>query len=167
MANHYTKARTNYFVVRDVAALKEDLKAYVLLTTGWSENLYGGELILDENPNNVPAGAIALFCDGGWPNLDEDSVLDRLGDDDDDEDAASSAPLPHEDIYTLVASHLVDDEVAVFQEVGFEKMRYLAGTSVAVNAKGESQVIQLDDIYDIARKQLGAGSSGQITTATY
>jgi hypothetical protein len=54
-----------------------------------------------------------------------------------------------------VAAQLEEGHVAIYREIGFEKIRYLVGVTVAVNHKGETRVINLDDIYDLARKELG------------
>lgn len=55
------------------------------------------------------------------------------------------------DFFAIVAAHLADDEVAIFQHVGAEKLRYLSGYSLAVtnNDTGEPQyiTINIDDIY--------------------
>lgn len=59
------------------------------------------------------------------------------------------------DFCEIVSKHLADDEVAIFQEIGFEKMRYLTGYALAVNSKNESRQIGICDIYDLA-KELGA-----------
>lgn len=67
------------------------------------------------------------------------------------------------DVEALVAEHLVKGEVAVFMTVGWEKMRYLTGHARAVNSAGETRQVDLDDIYDLARRELGLN----VTTATY
>jgi hypothetical protein len=40
------------------------------------------------------------------------------------------------DLFGEVAGHLVEGSVAVFIEVGAEKLRYLTGWAVAVNSSG-------------------------------
>lgn len=54
-----------------------------------------------------------------------------------------------------LAKHLVEGEVAVYQEVGYEKMRYLTGYSTAVNSKGETVTVSINDIYRLAQEELG------------
>jgi hypothetical protein len=54
-----------------------------------------------------------------------------------------------------LAAILAPGSVAVMQEIGFEKMRYLSGFSRAINSAGESVSVSIDDIYDRA-KTLGA-----------
>lgn len=56
----------------------------------------------------------------------------------------------YESLSDLVAANLVDGDVAVFVEVGAEKMRFLGGHTVAVNARNERVVIDLEDIYQHA-----------------
>jgi hypothetical protein len=57
------------------------------------------------------------------------------------------------DFFGDLAAQLKPGWVAVVQEVGFEneKMRYLVGRAIAVNADGESVELSLDDIYESAR----------------
>lgn len=52
-----------------------------------------------------------------------------------------------EGLHDLVARHLIDGDVAIFMEVGATKSRYLGGVALAVNSKGETRRIDLDDIY--------------------
>ena len=80
---------------------------------------------------------VAVFADtddGSWP---------ACFDDDDGEPAGV-------DIVQYVADHLVDDEVAVFFEIGAEKMRYLVGIAECVNNKNERRYLSLPDIYKVA-----------------
>lgn len=51
-----------------------------------------------------------------------------------------------------LAAHLEDGWVAVVREIGYEKMRYLVGYTVAVNSRGESIEVSLDQIYDEAKR---------------
>jgi hypothetical protein len=46
-----------------------------------------------------------------------------------------------------VASHLVAGEIAVFMEVGSEKLSFLGGWAEAVRSDGEAVSISLDEIY--------------------
>jgi len=56
------------------------------------------------------------------------------------------------DLPQVISSHLVDGEVAVLMEVGSEKMRYLVGVAFAVNSRGKTRQVVLQDIYDKAKK---------------
>lgn len=146
MADYAANARTNYFIVKDVDALKADLNRYGITPASWAEARLGAEFILSEDAGNRPQGSIALFSLGSWPSLDEDFVAERLGIDDDE----TPVPNEHESLYELVAAHLVEGEVAVFVEVGMEKMRYLGGIALAVNSAKETRQVDLDDIYALA-----------------
>ena len=55
--------------------------------------------------------------------------------------------------------------VAIFIDAGSEKLRYIHGCAVAINSKGESVRIMLNDIYELA-KQLTEHPEN-ITEATY
>lgn len=144
MADYIATARTNDFRVKDIAALKDELRSYGITPAAPEEARMGAEFVLVENTD----GSIALYSYGRWPQLDDESVAARLDIDDEE------TPLPdqHEDLSALIASHLVDDEVAIFIEVGAEKMRYLGGSALAINAKGEHRRVDLEDIYDLARQ---------------
>lgn len=151
MSEYISKARTNSFIVKDVEAFKNDLLAYGVRPEPWSEARNGAEFIFDHTTGSEnPAGTVSLFAFGGWPSLDEEHVADRLGLDDDD-----VVTLKHNDLVQLVASHLVEGQVAVFVEVGAQKMIYLGGTAVAVNASGETRVVDLDNINALAQELTG------------
>lgn len=55
------------------------------------------------------------------------------------------------DFMAELAKHLVDDHVAVVIEIGHEKMRYLVGYALAINSKGETAEVSVDDIYAKAK----------------
>lgn len=122
MADFVGKARSNYFKVKDRDALAEAL-----------EGLDGIEIAEGEDDNE---GRVALVCTGGghgvWPTMDW---------------KAEDVDLP-----ALVAPHLEKDEVAVFIEIGSEKLRYLSGIAEAINHEGKRKRITLDDIYKQAEK---------------
>ncbi len=67
------------------------------------------------------------------------------------------------DVIDDVIPHLAPGEVAVFQEVGAEKLRYLVGYSVAVNDKGEKLWVDIEDIY----KKVEAAGWGTPTRVAY
>ena len=76
--------------------------------------------------------------ESGWPSF-------YLDEDDNDVEI---------DVVSLVSEHLADEEVAIFVEVGSEKLRYLDGFAVAINNKGETRSLSLDSITTLA-KELG------------
>ena len=61
----------------------------------------------------------------------------------DDEDA---------DFAKEVSQQLADGEVAIWMEVGNEKLRYVHGHAFAVNSKGKYKTVNLSDIYERATK---------------
>jgi hypothetical protein len=85
--------------------------------------------------------------DGAWPsyNLEEDAEFD---------------------LATELAEHLVPGQVAVLLEVGAEKLRYLTGLAIAVNAEGGMVQLTLSDIYRTAARAFRVIES-EITRAEY
>lgn len=132
MANYTAIARSNYFQVKNRTAFEEEAQLY---------NLTVRECV---DPQQRAKGLVMIHPDqegdcGGWPGF--------IWDDDLEEDVEF-------DLHGWLAGHLSEGQVAVLEEVGFEKLRYLVGVAVAVNSKGETRVVQLGDIYEQAR-QLG------------
>lgn len=128
MVNYYANARSNYFRVKDLTAFTREADRLGL------EILSG-----DGNGRVMVTPRLADFDDGAWPSVvwDEDT-----------------GEAENFDIAQWVAGHLEDGEVAIFQEVGAEELRYLTGYSIAVNSKGEKRVVALSDIWEQA-KELG------------
>ena len=125
MANYIAFARTNYFKVRDVEAFEK--------VAGKIEV----EIIESGDGDDTLYGLIWLG-EGGWPN-------DLY-----DEDAGEYEPF---DLYDEIGAVLAPGEVAIFMEIGYEKMRYLTGYAIAVHSSGEWTRIGLEDIYVQARNQ--------------
>lgn len=91
---------------------------------------------------------VCLFSEaegGGWERYDED------------EDAFVN-------VVDMIAEHLADGECAIFQHVGFEKLRYLTGYAVAVHSTGEHIEVDIDSIYKLARDRFGLT---EVSTAQY
>ena len=59
------------------------------------------------------------------------------------------------DFVAELSKHLTEDSVAVLLETGAERLRYLVGQAIAVNAKGETIEVSLEDIYPLAEAQFG------------
>lgn len=68
------------------------------------------------------------------------------------------------DLVAEISSHLADGEVAILQEVGAEKLRYLTGYSIAVNSLGQTFSVDIDDIYQKVRD---AGWSSTPSTVAF
>ncbi len=85
--------------------------------------------------------------DGAWPSydLEEDAEFE---------------------LATELAEHLVPGQVAVLLEVGAEKLRYLTGLAIAVNAEGGMVELTLSDIYRTAARAFRVPES-EITSAEY
>lgn len=56
------------------------------------------------------------------------------------------------DFLAELASHLAPGWVAIGQEIGYEKYRYLVGCAFAVNSKGRVRQISIESIYGRAKK---------------
>jgi hypothetical protein len=139
MANHYGTARSNYFRVKDPDAFKAAMGAIPGLGV-WERQIGGnGENVLYFGVYEDDGDA-----SGFWPSNNHET----------DEEI---------DVFGIVASHLQEDQVAVFMRSGAEKMRYITGAATAVNAKGEQVSVDLDDIYELSRAEWGITP----TTATY
>lgn len=162
MANYLAKSRTNYFRVADLESFTADLTRHGLTPGGWDDH---SDLVLDRDITNRPEGAIALFYDGDWPMLDEDSVAMRL-DLEDAEDSDQPVKTDYDELYELIAAHLVESDVAVLIGVGSEKMAYFGGAALAVNSRGDMEMVMLDDIYAKAEK-LKLTPEAVVTDASY
>jgi hypothetical protein len=148
MADWYGSARTNYFKVKDSEAFQAAMTKLDLQI--WP-NTQSAHNALGERTEVTVPDSFALGGEsdkGGWPS----SIYDEDTDDYIDVDIAD-----------LVASHLVDGEVAIFMECGAEKLRYITGNATAINSKGERRDIALSNIYDLAKEL----SDGDITEASY
>ena len=142
MANYYATARSNYFAVKDEQAFRE-----------WAGHL--GLTVLEPDPGNKTANGIRRFGIASGSDGDSGSWPDSTYDEDADE-------INEIDLAEQLAAHLADDEVAVLMEVSHENLRFVAGTAVAVNNRGETVSIDLDLIYHAAR-----GLGPNITLAEY
>lgn len=132
MANWIGVARSNYFRVKDVDEFKKEMEGFP-----------GVRVVEDKKEGEAPH--FALFGDEGyWPTHRDisDPENDTYGDEEVEFDA-------------VVAAHLPDDEVAVFQVAGFEKERYVTGYAFAVNSKGEQLDVTIDSIYEMSRDKWG------------
>jgi hypothetical protein len=138
MATYFSTARTNYFRVKDVDAFNK-----------WIEQFSGLETIVQE-----AQGTVGILFDDGVPNERWETEKDADGNEHDVDVEV--------DFMEELALHLADNEVAILQESGAEKLRYVNGYSIAVNNKGERREISINNIYDLA-KQLGTN----ITRAEY
>jgi len=136
MANYYAHCRTNYFKVKDPNAFSE---ALLDVPDIMFEESDGAFMIWGNNPDGA-----------GWPTMifnDETNDWDDF------------------DLPLFVADYLADDSVAIFMEVGYEKIRYLVGYAIAVNSKGETRDVSIHDIYEKAVEL--TNNPDNITAAEY
>lgn len=68
------------------------------------------------------------------------------------------------DVVQRVAKHLADNSVAIFMSVGHEELRYLTGTSIAVDNTGTTKTLDMYDIYQVAAETF---QGKEITLAEY
>jgi hypothetical protein len=129
MANFYGQTRSNYFAVKDAEAFTAELENYPV------------KVITQEKDGVTLYGFLDSDDDGGG------DIWTIHNDEADDNDEI--------DYVEVFKRHLQDDWVAVIVSSGAEKYRYLQGDAVAYNNKGESRVISIEHIYDLA-KDLGS-----------
>ena len=87
----------------------------------------------------------ALLADEGWPS--------SWSNDDD------------LDIIQELHPYIADGDVAVLMGSGYEGMRYVDGVAVAVNNKGETRRVSLEDIYKLAEDLAAPGT--KVTLARF
>ena len=140
MANYYETCRTNYFRVKDVGAFK-----------AWMDTVPGCTLYEGPEKNGM---FCVLFDEEGYPNVRYNEENGGKADAD---------PYEEFDFMEELAPHLADGSIAVVVASGAEKMRYVCGWASAVNNTGKQVYININSIYDLAKKELG----GEATPAEY
>jgi hypothetical protein len=128
MANYYGAARSNYFLLKDPDAFIEAVDDIQGLE-------YQRSRVLEE-----PYYMVYSSWPNGWPSLHIDNNGDEIGD---------------FDVLEFLSDHLADGEVAIIQEVGHEKLRYLFGQAMAINNKKEKRSIDLNLIMEMALELKG------------
>lgn len=124
MANYYGTSRSNYFKVKDTEAFIAEMSELNVEVWNDRDDERVGIYVEDGDSNT-------------WPN---DKYNEETQDYDDIE------------MTKVVAGHLVEGEVAILEEIGAEKLRYLCGYALAVNSKGETREVSLSNIVDLARE---------------
>lgn len=80
--------------------------------------------------------AAGYGTDGYWPSREGEDGIDA-------------------EIWDVVAPHLIDGSIAVFQTAGAEKLRYVSACSVAIDNTGRTVIVDIDDIYRKAEDAFG------------
>lgn len=137
MANWYGLTRSNYVGVKDPDKFKE-----------WMSNFADLQLITKMTKDSKTLyGFHDISGEGGIPSYYEDVDGNEVD----------------VDFLAEFAKHLNEDQVLIIMQAGHEKARYASGYSIAVNHKGQTIQLDLDDIYDKARRLFGITP----TLATY
>lgn len=126
MANWYGSARSNHFKVKDLEAFKKAL-SHVEISVHYNEENDTCVMLSEEEYGAFPSSY--------YSEEEEDSI--------------------DFDIASVVAPHLLDDQICVLVEVGAEKLRYLSGYAFAFDSTGEMISVSLDDIYAKAEERFG------------
>ena len=122
MANYYASAKTNSFQVNNVDDFENELEKFDDL-----EVISNKETSMVTIYSNSETGFV-------WDYFDEE--LDDY---------------VEVDWQAIFQKHLADGWVAIIQEVGNEKLRYLGGLAVAFNNKGETIDININNIFELAK----------------
>lgn len=140
MADWTGAARSNWFAVKNVDEFRFEIEQLT------------GEVTVEVSRKPGKENYVTLLADswnGSWPATtgDGDIVIDWAG---------------------RISPHLVPGHICVIQEVGYEKLRYMTGWSLAINANGTTVYTDLNDIIDNAAADLKiAGTETHITAAEY
>lgn len=147
MSQFNAKTRTNLFSVHDVEEFRAALADNGLPTCTWQDRDQSGwGHVLDVVVKDGLTG-VALCIDGQMPCLEAPEGQEEWSGD-------RFADLPE-----LVADHLVEGSVAIFVEVGTERFAFFGGTALAINARHETRLVMLDDIYGKAEELVPEGTA--------
>jgi hypothetical protein len=128
MANDLGAARSNYFHVRDADAFRAALSAASADLGVW---VHG---------DGADPHFLAIYSEdadtGCWPSGHYDEQDDWV----------------ELDLVELIAPHVIDTDVVVLMEAGFQKLRYVFGNAVAFNHTGDTRQVNLNSIYDLGRE---------------
>ena len=132
MANYYAYSRSSYFKVKDLEEYKD-------FCNKWDLTLISRE----DKEEGTLHGFIVETDDGMIPSYYYDEEIDDYIDDE-------------EDLFLKeLSEQLAPDWIAIYQEIGYEKLRYLVGYSVMVDSEGNFDSIGIDDIYELAHSKWG------------
>jgi len=158
MADWYGSSRSNYFKVKDVEKFKEFLdKWWVQFIEHEREVTCPGCVkCLGGNPNNKCKHYLKRYAGECEGYKVKQNLVGFLGDNDKGglpsfyEDEKTGKEYDFDDFLKELSTHLEDGWVAVMKEVGAEKLRYITGFALAINSKGETERVTLEDLYEKA-----------------
>ncbi|MGB8218677.1 MAG: hypothetical protein WCE94_15370 [Candidatus Methanoperedens sp.] len=127
MSDWYGNSRSNYFRVKDIEKFK-------VFCARW-----GVEFIAKSDKPEL-IGFLGRSEYGGLPSYLTEEAQD-----------GEMRELDSDDFYKELAEQLKDGEVAVLVESGAQKLAYISGISIAVNSKGETLSVDINDIYEKAK----------------
>ena len=133
MANYYPITRTNYFHVKDEQKFR-DLMNKIVVCDG---DLEVWDNVTDENGGKT-------FGFGGYCSID--------GYSEDPDDWGADAD--YEEFITRLSECVAEDDAVIIFEVGFEKLRYLAGFAVVVTSTDYKIIDIRDEACEEAAKML-------------
>ena len=136
MANYCGFARSNYFRVKDLEAFRKAMEHCCVEIVHPEKRVKNKDGTCRFEKNMKLAGLLSNGEDGWSGGYCDEATGDAV----------------EIDIPDIVAEHLKDGEVAIFQEIGHEKLRYLTGVAVAVNNRKERVFVDIDEIYEKAEK---------------
>lgn len=142
--DYYGKARTNYVRIADIRKLEKRLAGRSIRIVKRDLPIPEHRLSPSERENDTPPmetlyAFIVETEDGYWPTTEEDEDNGAMG--------------PETDIVPFMEP----GEVLVLIHVGSEGNRYLNGFAEAWDTNGNTEHIELDEIYVIAAQRLGMG----------
>jgi len=164
MANWYGNARSNYFKVKDPEKFKDFISKWgtEVIDKEFDVNIEKCQKCISGKPNKDCEQYVKRLVDKCEPIKEKQKLYGFLGNQDSGslpnycEDEKTGKEYDFDDFTDELATHLEDDWVAVMQEVGAEKLRYITGYACAVNSKNEKINLDIDEIYQRAEK-LGKG----------
>jgi hypothetical protein len=155
MADWYGHARTNYFKVKDQEKFSEFCDTFCVEMIEKDMEVLKKKCYDCLYKNKLPTECDKLLkrtvgeCKGETKEehlcgfLGSESSGEIIGYAEDDQ----GNPIEFDDAVKLLATHLEEGWVAILQEVGAEKLRYITGFTLAVNHKGETESINIGNIY--------------------
>lgn len=163
MANYVASARSNYFRVRDEDAFLVWVET-VPGVVAYRDTPLGVDTDVQDHPHPSYTLLVEDYDAGGWPCYRTARSGDPESHDEPEHAVADVYKDQELDLPTELAEHLAQGEVAVLEEVGAEKLRYLSAHAVAVNHRGEQIHLDLSEIYVRVRR---AGWTDAASEAVY